>query len=79
MMTIESPGGHPNLERAAQMLHVDQEALDPSFGVISVDPSHHLYAVLVNENAIGGSTRQDGVNGPFSNPGIGHFGPRHDT
>jgi hypothetical protein len=77
MFTIESPSGPPSLSEAARKLHVDQHDLDESFGVVLVDPKKHIYTVLVNEDAAG-HVRAPGsssVKGPYSNPGIGIYGP----
>jgi hypothetical protein len=72
MMTIESRRGAPTLEEAARMLKVGVEHLDKEFGVVLIDPNRHLYTVLVDAGAA--STEAEGVRGPYSNPGIAHFG-----
>jgi hypothetical protein len=59
--------------RAKYQLRSDQ--VDPKFGVVSVRPEDHLYAVLVDEQV---ATRLEGgedVVGSFSNPKIETFGP----
>jgi hypothetical protein len=76
MFTIESPTGPPSLSEAAQKLHVQQQDLDQSFGVVLIDPKRHLYTVLVNEDAAGQVRgTSESVKGPFANPRIGSYGP----
>jgi hypothetical protein len=75
MYTISFPSGTPTLSEAAQQLHVSEEDLDKSFGVQLIDPTKHLYTVLVNQTADQPSPGADPFRGPFSNPGIGLFGP----
>lgn len=76
LMTIEIPAEKPGLKQAADVLGLLPDALDKSFGVVSVDPDRHLYAVQVKESAVGGR-REAGqpYRGPFSNPKIAPFGP----
>jgi hypothetical protein len=53
--------------------------LDPSFGVVSIDPEKGLYAVQVKAGAL--ATRQNSgaqFDGPFSNPRIEGYGPKNE-
>jgi hypothetical protein len=76
MYTIEAPHGRPTLAQAAQMLQVHESELDPSFGVVLIDPKRGLYTVRVCEQSgAKPDTTNPRVKGPFANPGIGHFGP----
>ena len=72
MMVVEATDGRPTLEEAARQLRVDVKHLDPQFGVVLIDPQRHLYTVLVDAGAVPADARGD--RGPFSNPGIAHFG-----
>jgi hypothetical protein len=79
LMTIESPGGVPNLARAASLLGVDTSAMDTAFGVVPIDPENGKYAVQVHANAVSNSGKAaEGFNGPFSNPRIEGYGPKND-
>jgi hypothetical protein len=76
LYTIESPGGKPSLADAAARLHVPESAMDAGFGVVPIDPAHHLYAVRVttHDQSTPAPSRSD-VSGPFSDPRIEGFGP----
>lgn len=71
MMTIASPGRHPTLADAADLLHVPVSSMDETFGVILIDPERRLYAVRVDANALtAGEPSDPRVKGPFANPPI---------
>ena len=76
MYTIEWPQGQPSLADAAHALHVQESDLDPSFGVVLIDPKSNAYTVLCRPQACAAMAKPEpGVKGPFANPGIGTFGP----
>jgi hypothetical protein len=76
MLTIEWPQGKPTLTEAAQALSVPEAVLDPSFGVVLVNPKTNRYSVLCQGPPCDAAQPPDqGKGGPFSNPGIGTFGP----
>jgi hypothetical protein len=76
MYTIEAPQGPPTVAEAAQMLHVQESDIDPAFGVVLIDPKRGLYTVRVREQSGATPDASDPkVEGPFADPGIGHFGP----
>jgi hypothetical protein len=75
MMTVELDPQAASVEAAAERLGVDPAQIDREFGVVSIDPEHHLYTVLVDEQAASGAEARPGVEGPFSNPRIEPFGP----
>lgn len=66
---------HANPADAARRLNVAEGAVDPDFGVVSIDPVANLYAVLVDEASAHAAAQLPGVEGPFSNPQIETFGP----
>jgi hypothetical protein len=77
LMTLACLDGMPSTDRCAEILGVHPRDIDPSFGVIAIDPEHGRYAVQVREEAIGQLKQSGGdFNGPFSNPRIEGFGPR---
>jgi hypothetical protein len=74
LFTIEWSAGTPTLRDAAALLHVPESALDAHFGVVSIDPAHHLFAV----RSLGDDTtdkNKPGAAGPYSDPQIEGFGP----
>ncbi len=76
LFTIESLSGQPTLSEVAQRLHVSPADLDASYGIVLIDPKRHLYSVLLDEKAAQNLRPLDSsVQGPFSNPGIGLYGP----
>lgn len=75
LMKIRAPLGHPNLREAAAILGVEESDLDKDFGVIAINPAQHGYAVKIDENAVASAITSDNVEGPFTNPPIGSFGP----
>jgi hypothetical protein len=78
LMTVEIPGEKPGIARAAEALGVAPDALDGAFGVVSIDPDKHLYAVQVRQDALAKGTSIDTAgeyHGPFANPRIAPFGP----
>ncbi len=83
MFTVDWPNGsEPTLQEVAQVLKVQPSALDSSFGIRLIDPKTNTYTVLCRPSAcIDSTTGQSvgsagsGVEGPYSNPGIGAFGP----
>jgi hypothetical protein len=56
-------------------LELDDEQLDPDFGVVEIDPVQHQYAVLVDEDVAAKVAEAPEVEGPFSNPRVEPFGP----
>jgi hypothetical protein len=76
MFTIQVDDGAPTLAEAAQIMQIQECDLDRGFGVVAVDPKRGIYTVLLRPEAPREpSTNSPQVEGPFSNPGIGHFGP----
>jgi hypothetical protein len=75
LFTISSPSGKPTPNEASDLLGLERGSLDPEFGVTLIDPRRNLYAVMVDERAAGNVGENANVQGPFSNPPIGAFGP----
>jgi hypothetical protein len=76
LYTIEWPKGKPSLAEAAAQLHVPESDMDEGFGVVPIDPAHHLYAVRVTtHNATSAAPQERAVSGPYSDPKIEGFGP----
>jgi hypothetical protein len=75
MMTVELDPETATVAQAAERLGVEPDRIDAEFGVVSIDPEHNLYTVLVDEKAAAEAAGQPGVEGPFSNPRIEPFAP----
>jgi hypothetical protein len=73
MMTVKLDAATASVAAAAAQLGVPVKNIDPTFGLVPIDPDAGLYAVKIPRNAAppakGGTFR-----GPFSNPRIAHFG-----
>ena len=75
MLTLELAPGEATPARVQRKLGLRSGELDPSFGVVAIDPRKNLYTVLVDEQAAVRVTGRPGVKGPHSNPPIEPFGP----
>jgi hypothetical protein len=76
MFTLDWPHGRPTLAEAAHVLKVQPSDLDKDFGVVLIDPVRNAYTVLCRTDACDAAKPSgEGVKGPFSNPGIGAYGP----
>ena len=75
MMTLDWPSGRPSLPEVAQALNVRPSDLDSAFGVVLIDPRSNTYTVQCRTSACASAAEKPEVEGPFSNPGIGGFGP----
>jgi hypothetical protein len=70
LLVVEWSEGTPSLEQAAKRLGLAAADLDQDFGIVLIDPAKHLYAV---RGISGDALSRDRS---FSDPTIGHFGPR---
>jgi len=77
MMTIGTAGRSPSVEDIKQQFNLDDDEIDPDFGVVEIDPDANLYTVLVEEQAAAKvqPTREWTTAGPYANPRIAPFGP----
>lgn len=89
MMTLQCSGPAPTLEQVKSEYNLQDDEIDPGFGIVSIDPSDGTYALRVEESAAtklqshGASSpheRQTGqanvsrnVQGPYSDPFIQPF------
>lgn len=76
LMTVQARSGAPSLAKAAQALGLPSDALDPEFGVVSIDPDACLFAVRAFADALPDrkDTDRPDVSGPYSDPNIAPFG-----
>jgi hypothetical protein len=77
MVNIRATGPAPTLADLRCKYDLSEDEVDETFGVVEVDPSEHVYTVLVEESAAAKITGNEewAVEGPFSNPRIEPFGP----
>jgi hypothetical protein len=79
MLTIVIDPKKADPAHVREVLDLAPEDVDPHFGVVSIDPTRNLYAILVTEEAVRRISAQPGVQGPFANPRIETFGPPKKT
>lgn len=70
MLTVKLGASEASVEGARTKLGLGDEDLDPSFGVVPIDPEHDLYAVLVDDAVVERANPAGLAGGPFSNPKI---------
>lgn len=77
MVTIQTPDVPPTIDDLRHRYELAEDDIDPTFGVVEIDPEDHLYTVLVEESAAAKiQTNEDWqIEGPYSNPRIETFGP----
>jgi hypothetical protein len=51
MMAVGTAGRSPSVEDIKRQFNLDDDEIDPDFGVVEIDPDAHLYTVLVEEQA----------------------------
>ena len=54
---------------------MNNDEIDPNFGVVCISPTENLYAILVEEEVNKRFQGNMGIKGPYSNPKIEPFGP----
>ncbi|MFF7438830.1 hypothetical protein [Streptomyces sp. NPDC008122] len=77
LMTVTLPG-RATVQHALDKLGLSAEEIDQEYGLVSLDPSQDLYALLVTESAaarIRAHGQPGEYSGPFANPKIEPFGP----
>ena len=67
-MMVTGHGGPPSMGEAARQLGLEVDALDPDFGVVTIDPDRGFYSVRVDASKLGDDFDPD--RGPFSDPPI---------
>jgi hypothetical protein len=75
MLTLELAPRDATPAAVRRKLGLKPGELDPSFGVVEVDPRKHLYTVLVDESVAERVSGRPGIGGPHANPQIEPFGP----
>lgn len=76
MLTIKLDPDQASVDAVRKRFDLKPEEIDDRFGVVGVDPSKHVYAVLVDEQAATAiADRDPDVSGPFADAKIEPFGP----
>ncbi len=85
MMQFQRPGAPPTLDEIKAEYGLSDDEIDPTFGVVLIDPRDNTYAIRVDERAVAKltpgstleSTEEHGpdrhraeIRGPYSNPRI---------
>ena len=75
LATVRLPHG-ATLESARRKLNLAEDEVDPTYGLVPLDPDQGLFAVRITDTAaarLGAVTSE--ADGVFSDPGIEPFGP----
>jgi hypothetical protein len=70
MITLQLDPERASLEEVRRLLGLREEEVDRRFGVVNINPSEHLYTILVEQEAAERVRHADPVRGVFSNPRI---------
>lgn len=70
MMTLRLEPEQVSLEEVRRLLGLAAEEVDERFGVVNINPSEHLYTILVDQQAAERVKDAGPVRGVFSNPRI---------
>ncbi len=63
----------PSLETVKERFALHDDDIDPSFGVVEVDPDAHLYTALVEPAAASKMQQTEPETGVYANPEISTF------
>lgn len=76
-MTVTGGEDPPTIESAAAQLGVRVDDVDADFGVVSINPAAHLYAVRVRADRLPArDLTEEPYRGPFEDPKIEPLAPR---
>ena len=70
MITLRLEPEQASLEEVRRLLGLAEDEVDHHFGVVNINPSEHLYTILVDEHAAERVKGAGPVRGVFSNPKI---------
>jgi hypothetical protein len=75
LLTLTRDPDQASLDAVKRDLGLGDDEIDHDFGVVSIDPNHNRYAILVEDRTAERVGGKPGVEGPFANPPIEPFGP----
>jgi hypothetical protein len=70
MITLRLEPEQASLDEVRRLLGLAADEIDQRFGVVNINPSEHLYTILVDEKAAERVKGAGPVRGVFSNPRI---------
>jgi hypothetical protein len=70
MITLQLEPEQASLEEVRRLLGLAEDEVDQRFGVVNINPSEHLYTILVDQEAAERVKDAGPVRGVFSNPRI---------
>jgi hypothetical protein len=70
MITLQLEPEQSSLEEVRRLLGLAEDEVDQRFGVVNINPSEHLYTILVDQEAAERVKDAGPVRGVFSNPRI---------
>jgi hypothetical protein len=70
MITLQLEPEQASLEEVRRLLGLAEDEVDQHFGVVNINPSEHLYTILVDQEAAERVKDAGPVRGVFSNPRI---------
>ena len=70
MITLRLEPEQASLDEVLRLLGLAEDEVDQRFGVVNINPSEHLYTILVQEEAAERVRDAEPVRGVFSNPKI---------
>lgn len=75
MVKLELGPQDATLARVRKKLNLKIDEVDLDFGLVTLSPERHLYAIVVKDDVADRLEGRQGVIGSYSNPVIGPFGP----
>jgi hypothetical protein len=70
MVTLQLDPEHATLDEVRRLLGLSEDEVDRRFGVVNINPSEHLYTILVDQETAERVKDAGPVRGVFSNPRI---------
>ncbi len=64
MMTVHLDPKEATLARVKRKLNLGKNQIDPSFGIVPIDPEQNLYAILVDDDVAQKLQGTENVKGP---------------
>ena len=75
MVAVRLDPSEATLPRVRDRFYLTKDDISENFGIVSLDPAAHLYAILVEEEAAARLEGREAVAGVYANPKIEPFGP----